>query len=505
MRAALRSSPIPAFRRRLGDRWLLFLGICLLGYALAGKGFAYLGVAPLYIGEVLLAVGMFAFLITAGWLRVVRMPPAVAAVPLIALGFLGLLSDLPRHGIEAARDAVIWGYAAFALIVASLIVARPERLRTLVARYRQFTTLFLLLVPVAFLLFRFAREVLPVIPGGNNRIIVVKEGDVLVHLAGILAFWMADPKRHVRWFWAVLLTLNMAMMGVIDRAGVVSFGAVMIICLLAKPFHGAAWRTIAMMLLGVVILWASAINIEVPGGKGRSISWDQFVVNFLSTFGSTHGALESNKEWRLNWWADIVDYTVHGKYFWNGKGFGVNLADDDGYQVHSSGLLRSPHNVHMTVLARMGVPGAIAWALLHGTWLYCVARAYLRARWRGEAAWAGLFLFLFAYYAAFMINGSFDVFIEGPMGGIWFWSIFGAGVGALWCYRNRRDLFADGELYDRDEHDGGGDNGDNDNAGGNDRMREINESARRAQLLPAAGWRRPGLPLGAGAPRGARP
>jgi O-antigen ligase len=200
--------------------------------------------------------------------------------------------------------------------------------------------------------------------------------------------------------------------------------------------------------------------------------------------------MESNKEWRLNWWHDIVDYTVYGKYFWHGKGFGVNLADDDGYQVHKDNQLRSPHNVHMTILARMGVPGAVAWILMHATWLYCVWRAYMLAKRRKDEAWTGVFLFLFAYYVAFMINGSFDVFIEGPMGGIWFWTIFGAGVGALWCYRYRRDLFL--EKVEEDEH--------------QSRFAVANdESARRPQLLPAAGWGRPGLPIGAGASRTARP
>ena len=496
MRSALQHDPLASTRRRLGDRWMLLLALCLFGYALAGKGFAYVGVAPLYIGEIALAVGACAFLITAGWMRIIRMPPALAALPLIVLGAARLVSCVSEYGIEAARDAVVWAYAAFALIVATLIAARPQRLKTLIDRYRTFAKLFLLFVPIAFLLYRFARTFIPYLPGANGPLVQVKEGDVLVHLAGILAFWMAEPKRNVRWFWAILLTLNMAMMGVIDRAGVVSFGAVMIICMLAKPFHGAAWRTIAMMLVGVVILWASAIKIDVPGGKGRSISWDQFVANFLSTVGAAdgdRGGLESNKEWRLNWWHDIVDYTVYGKYFWHGKGFGVNLADDDGYQVHKDGQLRSPHNVHMTILARMGVPGAIAWIVMHGTWLYCMWRAYRLARRGKQEAWAGVFLFLFAYYAAFMVNGSFDVFIEGPMGGIWFWSIFGAGVGALCCYRNHPELFAD------DLH------GDNDAADGGSDAQEINASARRSQLLPAAGWRRPGLPLGAGPSRPARP
>jgi hypothetical protein len=480
-------------RRRLGDRWLLFLCICLLGYALAGRGFAYVGLSPLFIGEVCLAMGLLAFLLTRGSLRAMRLPPAVAAVPLVLLGIFGLMSGLPKYKIDAARDAVIWGYALFGLIVAALIINRPQRLAMLMERYRRFTQIFLIGIPIMFLIYRFARAGLPSWPGVNTPVIQIKEGDVLVHLSGILAFWMADPKRNVRWVWAILLTLNMAMMGVIDRAGVVAFGSVMIICMIAKPFHGTAWRTITMMLIGVVLLWASAINIEVPGGKGRTISWEQFVTNFLSMVTHTHNdGLDSNKEWRLDWWKEILNYTVRGKYFWTGKGFGVNLADDDGFQVNADGGLRSPHNIHMTFLARMGVPGAAAWMLMHAVWLWCVGRSYLRARKRKQDNWAGLFLFLFAYYAAFMINGSFDVFIEGPMGGIWFWTIFGTGVGGLWAYKNCPHVLEDAQANQPKQPP-------------NQHQQGPGESSRRAQLLPAAGRRRPSLPLGTGVAGTVRP
>jgi hypothetical protein len=30
-----------------------------------------------------------------------------------------------------------------------------------------------------------------------------------------------------------------------------------------------------------------------------------------------------------------------------------------------------------------------------------------------------------------MVNTSFDVFIEGPMGGIWYWTLYGVGLAAL--------------------------------------------------------------------------
>jgi hypothetical protein len=49
--------------------------------------------------------------------------------------------------------------------------------------------------------------------------------------------------------------------------------------------------------------------------------------------------------------------------------------------------------------------------------------------------WSGLFLVLLVYWLGFMVNATFDVFIEGPMGGIWYWSIYGVGLAGMWIYR----------------------------------------------------------------------
>jgi hypothetical protein len=35
-----------------------------------------------------------------------------------------------------------------------------------------------------------------------------------------------------------------------------------------------------------------------------------------------------------------------------------------------------------------------------------------------------------------MTNSAFDVFLEGPQGGIWYWSLFGFGIAALEAQRN---------------------------------------------------------------------
>src|SRR3954468_24574083 len=59
---AARASQAALRRLRTGDRYFAFLCVCLLGYALAGRGFAYIGVNPLFIGEVMLMIGVLVLL-----------------------------------------------------------------------------------------------------------------------------------------------------------------------------------------------------------------------------------------------------------------------------------------------------------------------------------------------------------------------------------------------------------------------------------------------------------
>jgi O-antigen ligase len=88
------------------------------------------------------------------------------------------------------------------------------------------------------------------------------------------------------------------------------------------------------------------------------------------------------------------------------------------------------------MLARGGVPGFVLWVLVQLSWAWGVLGGYARSSGAGDRRWSGLFLFLFAYWLAFMINATFDVFLEGPMGGIWFWTLYGVGLAALWSYRH---------------------------------------------------------------------
>ena len=83
-----------------GDRYLALLAIVLLGYALMGKGFAYLGFPPLYVGEIALLTGIVVFL------RIGAFAGALATLPallLVALMAWVLARTLPFVGAVRVR------------------------------------------------------------------------------------------------------------------------------------------------------------------------------------------------------------------------------------------------------------------------------------------------------------------------------------------------------------------------------------------------------------------
>lgn len=416
-----------------------FLGICLVGYAFLGKGFAYVGRAPLFVGEMALGLGVLALLhYRPGTLRHVR-PLVVLLVVFMGWGAVTTLTHLGQYGLDALRDAVVWAYGLFALVVAAAVV-QLGTLAGVLRRYARIIPAFLLFVPIAFIAFRAVGEdAIPRMPGTDVPFVFPKGGDISVHLVGIMAFMLLGLHRQYgravrpegrsrEWVWWLLWMVG-ALSLITGRAALLSIGVSVLALLLLQPY--SRWGRPAF--LGVLLVTAAvALNVRVELGGGREMSANGLLLNLRSIVEPT-GTVErdGSRVWRLSWWNDIENYTLHGPYFWTGKGYGINLATVDGYQVLDGNSLRNPHSVHMTFLARSGVPGLASWLVLQLAFALSLLAAHLRAKRSGRFAWAHIHLWLLVYWLAFIVNASFDVYLEGPQGGIWFWSVFGLGLAAL--------------------------------------------------------------------------
>lgn len=417
--------------------YLLFL---LLGYLLLGKGFAYVGVAPVYVAEIGLALAIASTLVMFLLNRLKTVPllfrPEVAfLVVFIVWQAVCTIPYLTMYGADALRDAALWGYAAFALFI--LMLVPRESVDKFFVLYGRLLPYYLawLLVAVVFV------KINPLniyFPGSPVPLLQLKSGDVGVHLAGAAAFMLLRLDfRGGGWSSAKLWSLwgvwivNWVTWGASNRGGMFSALVGISIVLLWRP--KAPWhRPLALATLMLTLLFLS--NFSTPSFGDRynevSVSGKQIIENVTSTFGAgSSSTLQGTKEWRLRWWEEIVGYTFGGEYFWTGKGYGVNLANEDGFQVDPVyESVRTPHNVFMTILARSGVPGLILWLLFLASFGSMLVSRAMRSRRSGNVREMRYAIWLLAYWLAFLFNASFDVFLEGPMGGVWFWSIVGMSL-----------------------------------------------------------------------------
>jgi O-antigen ligase/polysaccharide polymerase Wzy-like membrane protein len=403
------------------------LGALLIGYAFLGRGLAHAGVPPVYVGEMVLGLGVLALVFGRPTFRLdlVR----VLLVLFMAWGAIQTVPYFGRYGVDALRDAVTWGYAFFALAIAAL-VRGPDLLRA-VDRYRSLIVPFCLFILLTLPL---PSASLPKLPGSEVSVISPKSGDTAVHLAGIAAFvliglYAAARSRFSEFFVWLAWLPTAGLIGVVSRGGL---GA-LAMSGLAVLFGRAPARLVTpLFVVLIAIVTLVYVDPVVDLGLNRKISVGQVVENVTSVFGSSNDpALEGTKDFRLRWWGKIFDYTVGGPYFWTGKGFGVNLADEDGFQVYADHSLRAPHNGHVEILARMGVPGLALWIALNLAWAVGVVLAIRRARGAGSRTWAAVLIWLFVYWSAMMVNASFDPYLQGPQGGIWYWTVIGAGLVAI--------------------------------------------------------------------------
>jgi hypothetical protein len=437
-----RVPPIP-HPTSAGDRYIRALSCVLMGYAVLGKGFAYLGYPPVLVGELTFVAGFFVLLRSGCLVAVFASGPSLLLAAIMGWTLLRTLPFVGTYGFDALRDSVIIMYGGFSFIVAALLIEDYRRINTLVRYYRVFLDIYVPAVPFLFPLgFYFGDNILKV-PGTTVSLIWLGPGEVGTHLAGAAVFTLAGFRKPTP-VWTVCLLAALVMVSAVSRAAMLAFVVPVVLAAFAL---GKARMFAIIIPIGLALLATSDVletsfssYEDARTSTERRVSSVQLVENMASIFGRGGDQTESTKEWREKWWNIIVDNTVRGPYFWTGRGFGVNLAFEDGFgNPHNERPLRSPHNGHITILARAGIPGAALWGIFLAAWLLALLQTMFRARRCGQPEWAGLLLFIACYATSCLINATFDVALEAPMQGIWFWCLIGFGIGATMIYRCMQD------------------------------------------------------------------
>ncbi|MCY3023427.1 MAG: hypothetical protein NTW87_30980, partial [Planctomycetota bacterium] len=146
-------------------------------------------------------------------------------------------------------------------------------------------------------------------------------------------------------------------------------------------------------------------------------------------------------EWRAAFWVRCVRYTLHNASLF-GIGFGPNLTnllrETPAWPLYLDSMRldppnRNPHCAHITIFTRLGLVGVALWVGILASVCWSVLAALWRCRERAQSGAAAEaraefwdMLAVFGVWVIFLWAMSFGVILEGPMGGIWFWSVTGA-------------------------------------------------------------------------------
>ena len=430
---------------RTGRRALAILGRllppALAGYALFDRGFAYIHIpgTPLFAGEFLMLVCVAGALVGTGYVRR-GFQQSTAAKALLVFAAWGMTRTIPfigANGIDAIRDAALWYYALIAIPVCALVVTDPRLLPRWTRAYGRFIPWLLIYSPVALFLAKVANNGFgPKVPSSGISIFDHKGSNVSVQVVVALAFLWLVPRAGGRFrvHLSALATVVLLVGATQGRSGFVA--AAVALALVGYFSHGRGRLAFAMgatILVIVVLGWG--LNVQIQGEQGRTISVNQLAANLGSVVGASNpqapGNLNANVQFRDELWSRTLHKVkAEGKVL-TGLGFGLNIAKSVGLQGQSSIPLRSPHNSHLDVYARMGAIGFAIWIAFWGLWCAALLKARSRFRSLGRRIDMGLVEVCFVGAIAILVNAYFDPSLESPPVAIWLWTIVGVGLGLV--------------------------------------------------------------------------
>jgi hypothetical protein len=420
-------SPVPP------QAWLL--GAILIGYVVGNRGFAQLQPSrtiPLLPAEAVLLISAPILVVRMTMKKsagVLRDPLNFAIIAWMAVGALRLPFDLRDYGVLALRDFAMVYYGAF-FFLAQDFGTDPAAARMLRG---SLTGAFLLLMPAVISILIAPDFLLTYLTWQGIPVIYHKSDLIATSLAaGFFWLWTRWERSHRR-FWLLAATLSLLLIGTMGspRAGMVAVFLITILWVACGRWRIAAYEVLAtgaalvIAVAGVLVsgrdfqtslpysMYEHVASLFDPGGHGTYIN-------------NESGDLGGNNQFRLIWWKDVIEDTLHTKPLM-GQGFGADLsarflADFDLLNDETFAA-RSPHSMIVTVFGRMGLIGFLCWTAISVFAASVVWRLFRG----GEPDGVGLACIT----TAFWISSGVGVVLEGPMGAVIFWTALGLANSTL--------------------------------------------------------------------------
>jgi hypothetical protein len=426
----------PARPGRALTVYLVLLGPLLGGYLAFDKAFAYLHVpgTPVYVGEAVLLVGIVGVATGTGYLaaRLATEPALLLLAAFTCWGLVRTLPYLPRYGLDAVRDAALWYYALAAFAVIAALSRSPDGLDRLLGGLTRFVPWLLAWLPFGVVLSS-VEDGSPTVPWSAVSVLNHKPGNAVV--AALLALgvlWLLPGRRGdaARAWWTAVAVVVVMLVVTQNRGGLLAAvaGTAAGLALVSPRARRRALHLATVAVLLVVTALA-VVPLPVGGAQGRDFSASQLIRNVLSLGGSdVPGNLNGTTRGRIVLWSRVLDRQVATGRLVDGSGFGPNLAAEVGVYDEGTTALRSPHNSHLDILARMGLLGLALWIAVWACWYRQVVGGCRRLAREGLHAHRRLSVVCLMVVTAILVSCVFDPQLEGAQVAVLLWTAFGTGA-----------------------------------------------------------------------------
>jgi O-antigen ligase len=420
-------------RGPLAEAWLL--GFLFFGYVIGSRGFAQITPVPslpFFFSEIGLGVVVTLVLLRGALRRTLPLQRDWLNGLLLlwlALGTGRIVWDVRVHGLTALRDFAMLYYLLYFFTVRALAGHAPSRSVIHGAMLATFT-----LLPVTGLLaglfpdFFLSNLLVEGVP------LIFYKGDLLATFlfTGFIILLPADrfDWQHSWWRWLAALASLVFGLTLLSRSSML--GLAVAVGWLA---WAGRWRParvlLTICLAGLLSVTVYSLLQKQDFTKTKAYAIYEAVVSIADYSGTRDYQSDQssnkgdNNRFRLVWWKNVAEDTLTTSPVL-GLGFGADLAHGFLLEYYPVGepdfSARSPHNIFMTTLGRMGLLGVAVLLAIYLHQARVTARVAREARAdpaRQEA------MTLQAAVWVVMVSACLGVVLEGPMGAIPFWIILG--------------------------------------------------------------------------------
>lgn len=410
--------------------WARVWSLLLWGHLLFGRSFAYLGIPPLFIGEI--ALGAF-FLSRPGavlgrwvsWLVARRVNPlsslAWALTIFLFYGLFQAFVGLARGYdiLSTLKNLAFNVYPLYLFLGLAVGLRYPPLLRKAIWWLAWFNGLYGVLYVLVL------NRIDLFLPWAPDVPLFGQPSGSFVALVGLVAF---EPRLHRSWL--PLLLNTFVLLGVQVRGEWLAF----VLALAIWAFLRGRLLRLAVLSTGVLLLlaafYAADLRLPAPEQRGGEISVRGIVARVVAPFNPDVAGKLIGEEayslagtivgWRIPWWMEIW-HAVHADFVTALLGLGYGYPLWSLFPVIPEGV-RTPHNIFFYTLGYTGWLGVLLFAFFLASLLV----ALYRAAWRslsGELA--------FVLSCGFIGSSLFGNFFETPFGAIPFFLLTGFGLAPL--------------------------------------------------------------------------